>query len=80
MSRQLAAPAAKLSAHMNKLTAKSIDQGSVEAKCNRVLKPGLFCIAISWQICFTPTRRFGFDADGKTDKMDCRPQKQLPLK
>jgi hypothetical protein len=42
MSRQLAAPAAKLSAHMNKqLTAKSIEQGSGERKCNRVLKLGL---------------------------------------
>jgi len=42
MSRQLAAPAAKLSALMNKqLTGKSIEQGSGEGKCNRVLKLGL---------------------------------------
>ena len=42
MSRQLAAPAAKLSALMNKeLTAKSIEQESGERKCNRVLKLGL---------------------------------------
>src|SRR6201993_4387339 len=42
MSRQPAAPAAVLSALMKqKLTGKSIEQGSGEGKCNRVLKLGL---------------------------------------